>query len=205
MVRGRAGRRDRIVDAFDLEPRGKRRRCGGRHRLGHGEGSDALGALVAGDVGGLDDGARRRPTRPHDNAGHLMGDFVLLEPGIADRLLHGDMVPGRAAAEEAHRATIDRLLRIESGRSVHLTAKAEFGILIGARNSRFGFTQARQHFLGIVADRRDDTHPGDDDSSHECLVRIATRAVNPAAAVSLRSAASLHRGTGRLSGPSPDK
>ena len=81
-----------------------------------------------------------------------MGDFVLLEPGIADRLLHGDVVPGRAAAEEAHGATIDSLVRIESGRSVHLTAKAELGIFIGARNSRFGFTQTRQHFLGVVAD-----------------------------------------------------
>ena len=29
------------------------------------------------------------------------------EPGVADRLLHGDVVPGRAAAEEAHGAAVD--------------------------------------------------------------------------------------------------
>ena len=35
---------------------------------------------------------------------------LVLEAGIADRLLHGDVVPGRAAAEETHGAAIDRLL-----------------------------------------------------------------------------------------------
>ena len=82
-----------------------------------------------------------------------MGDFAVLEPGVADRLLHGDMVPGRAAAEEAHGAAIDRLFRIERGRAVHLTAKAELGVFVGARNAGLGLAQARQNFLGVVADR----------------------------------------------------
>ena len=61
VVGGRAGRRDRIVDALDLEPGGERRRGGRRHRLRHRERADALGrALFARDVGGLDDGARSR-------------------------------------------------------------------------------------------------------------------------------------------------
>ena len=46
MRRGRAGRRDRIVDAVDLEPGGERRRSGRRHRLRHRERADALGAVV---------------------------------------------------------------------------------------------------------------------------------------------------------------
>ena len=95
MVRGRAGRRDRIVHALDLEPGGERRRGGRRHRLRHRERADALRALGARGVGGLDDGARRGPARAHDDAGALVGDVVLLEAGVADRLLHRDVVPGR--------------------------------------------------------------------------------------------------------------
>ena len=82
-----------------------------------------------------------------------MRDFALLEAGVADRLLHGDVVPGRAAAEEAHGAAIDRLFRIEGGRAVHLAAKAELGIFVGAGNAGPGLAQARQNFLGVVADR----------------------------------------------------
>ena len=111
MVRGRAGRRDRIVDALDLEPGGERRRRGRGHRLRHGERPDPLRALGAGDVGGLDDGAGRRAARAHDDAGALVRDLVVLEAGVADRLLHGDVVPGGAAAVEAHGAAVDRLLR----------------------------------------------------------------------------------------------
>ena len=77
MVRGRAGRRDRIVHALDLEPGRQRRRGGRRHRLGHRERADALGPLAAGDVGALDDGARRRPAGAHDDAGALVGNFVV--------------------------------------------------------------------------------------------------------------------------------
>jgi hypothetical protein len=81
-----------------------------------------------------------------------VGNFALLEPGVADRLLHGNVVPGRAAAEKAHGATVDRVFRVEGRRSVHLTAKTELGIFFGARNARLGFAQARQNFLGVVAD-----------------------------------------------------
>jgi hypothetical protein len=80
-------------------------------------------------------------------------DVALLEAGVADRLLHGDMVPGGAAAEKAHGAAIDRVLGVEAGGAVHLAAEAELGIFVGARNAGFGLVQARQHFLGVVADR----------------------------------------------------
>src|SRR5262249_4379360 len=111
--------------------------------------------------------------------------------------LHGDVVPGRAAAEEAHGATVDRLFRVEGGRPVHLTAKAELGIFIGARNARLGLAQARQNFLGVVADRWDDAHPGDDDPSHASLVRISMGRASAPAAANPRSAASLRGGTDR--------
>ena len=62
--------------------------------------------------------------------------------------------------------------RIERRRAVHLAAEAELGVFVGARDAGLRLAQARQHFLGVVADRRDDAHAGDDDPSHACLVRM---------------------------------
>ena len=73
--------------------------------------------------------------------------------GVADRLLHGDVVPGGAAAEEAHGAAVDRLGRIERRRAVHLAAEAELGVFVGLHDAGLGLAQARQHFLRVVADR----------------------------------------------------
>ena len=176
MVRGRAGRRDRIIDALDLEPGRERRRSGRRHRFRHRERADALGTLAARDIGALDDGPRRRAARAHDDAGALVGNVGLFEAGVADRLLHGDVIPGGAAAEKAHGAAIDRFAGIERRRAVHLAAKAKLGIFVGAHDAGFRFAQRRQHFLRVVADGRDDAHPGDDHAFHVCLVRIFVRA-----------------------------
>ena len=121
--------------------------------FGTANGPTRFGPLAAGGVGGLDDGAGRGAARAHDDAGALVGDFAFLEAGVADRLLHGDMVPGGAAAEEAHGAAVDRFARIERRRAVHLAAEAELGVLVGAHDAGLGLAQARQHFLGVVADR----------------------------------------------------
>src|SRR5690606_5306252 len=86
MVRRRAGRADRIVDALDLEPGGERRRGSRTHGLRHGERADALRALVARGHGRLVYGAGRRAAGTHDDAGALVRYLVFLEAGIADRL-----------------------------------------------------------------------------------------------------------------------
>src|SRR6185437_15627993 len=57
-------------------------------------------------------------------------------------------------------------------RAVHLAAEAELGVLVGARDARLRFAQARQHFLRTVADGRNDAHPGDDDPPHASLIHI---------------------------------
>ena len=82
----------------------------------------------------------------------VVGDFAGFEAGVADRLLHGDMVPGRAAAEEAHGAPVDGVAGFERRRAVHLAAKAELGIFVGAGDAGLRLAQARQNFLGVVAD-----------------------------------------------------
>ena len=92
--------------------------------------------------------------------------FVSFKAGIADRLLHGDVIPGGAAAQKAHGAAVDRLAGVKRRRAVHLAAEAKLGIFVGAHNAGFRLAQRRQHFLRIVADGRDDAHPGDDDASH---------------------------------------
>ena len=97
-----------------------------------------------------------------------------LEAGIADRLLHGDVVPGGAAAEEAHGAPIDGLARIERGRAVHLAAEAELGVFVGAHDAGVRLAQRGQHFLRVVADGRDDAHPGDDHPPHASPLVPAT-------------------------------
>src|SRR5215211_3872566 len=97
--------------------------------------SDALGSLASRRVGGFHDGARRGPARPHDDAGALVGDVALLKTCIADRLLHRDMIPGRAYAEETHGAAVDDFGRVERGRAVHLAADAELGVFVGARDA----------------------------------------------------------------------
>src|SRR5262249_14490488 len=120
-------------------------------------------------IGGFNDCAGRRTARPHDDAGPFMGNLALLETGVADRLLHRDMIPGSTAAEEPHGAAVDRLVGVQRRRARHLAAKPKLSVLLGAHYAGFGLAQARQNLLGIVPDRRDDAHPGDDDTSHGSL------------------------------------
>jgi len=179
VVGGRAGRRDRIVHALDLEPGGERRGGRRRHCLRHRERTDPLRALAPRDVGGLDHGAGGRAARAHDDAGALVGNLVFLEAGVAQGLLHGDVVPGRAQPEEPHGAAVDGFLRIEPRRTVDLAAEPELGVFVGARNAGFRFPQARQHLLRVVADGRDDAHPGDDDPPHDFPSRLKGVAQDP--------------------------
>ena len=137
MVGGRAGRRDRIVDALDLEPGRERRRRGRRHRLRHRERADALGrpwsrVMSAASTMVRVDG----PPEPMMMPVRSLEMSLSSRPAVADRLLHRDMVPGRAAAEEAHGAAVDHLVGIERRRAVHLAAEAELGVFVGARRCR---------------------------------------------------------------------
>ncbi|GJE45592.1 hypothetical protein AEGHOMDF_4792 [Methylobacterium soli] len=152
VVRGRAGGRDRVVHALDLEP-GRERRGGRRgHGLGHREGADALRALLAGDGGGFDDHPGRGTARAHYDAGAVVRDVALLEPRIADRLIHGDVVPGGAAAVEAHGAPVDHALRVEARCALDLAAEAVLGVGGRADDAGPRFPQRGQHLLGVVAD-----------------------------------------------------
>ncbi|EGE57185.1 hypothetical protein RHECNPAF_470074 [Rhizobium etli CNPAF512] len=169
--RGRAGRRDRIIDAVNLEPGGE---CGGggrRHRLRYGEGADALRAVVLdGDVGRFDQGAGGRTAGAHDDAGaFVLGVVLLFQTGISDRLFHGDMVPGAALRQEAHGAAIDQLgkfRRAELRAAPDLALEAVFGEIVGKGNTRLCLAQGFGDFGRVASDRGNDTQTRDNYPSH---------------------------------------
>ena len=104
-----------------------------------------------------------------------VGDFVGREAAVDDRLIHRDVVPGGAAAVEPHRPAVDHLFGAEGRRALDLGAKAEFGEFLGPRDAGFAGVKAGHHFLGVVADRGDDAHAGDDDAPHPVLSTVAPR------------------------------
>src|ERR1700730_7106052 len=179
VVGGRAGRRDRVIDALDLEPGGKRRRGSRGHALWHRERLDLFRSLGAGDIRGLDEAPRRRPARTHDDAGALMRYFTRREARIQDRLIHRDMVPGGAPGMETHRAAIDDAAGVERGRAVNLAAKPELGVFVRLDDAGFGLPQGGENLLGIIPDRGDNPHSGDDDASHALKLLLGIAAPEP--------------------------
>src|SRR5262249_8225454 len=111
----------------------------------------------------------------HDDAGALVGNVFLREPAVSDGLLHGDVVPARAIAHEAHHALVYNVFWIELRLPGHLRAKTTLRVIGNPADTGLGFAQARQHFLRIVADRGDDAHSGDDDATHVMLLRLHLR------------------------------
>src|SRR5690606_12465641 len=166
MVRGGAGGTDGIIDALDLEPGGERRRRGRTHCLRHREGTDPLRSLFARGQCRFDDGAGRRSARTHDDSGPLVGNLVRLEAGIANGLIHGDMIPGGAAAMKAHGATVDHGFHVDVGSAVNLAAKPDLGIFLCPDDAGPALAKRGQDFLAVVADRGYDPHTGYRYSSH---------------------------------------
>jgi hypothetical protein len=63
------------------------------------------------------------------------------------------VIPGGAAAEKTHGATVDRFASVQRRCAVDLRAETKFGVFLGAHYARLCLAQRGQHFLGIVADR----------------------------------------------------
>ena len=80
-----------------------------------------------------------------------VGNFRRAQAGILDRLLHRDMIPRSALAEEAHRAPVDNGSRIERRRALHLGPETELRIFLRARDSGLRLVEARKLFLGVVS------------------------------------------------------
>ena len=167
MRRSRTGRGDRIVHALDLEGRRQTGRIGRGHAARDHERPHPLGrAFFDHDLVGIEEVRGRRPARAHDQAGARIGDIAFFQPGICDRLLHGDEVIGRTRTHEAQVALVDMVFQHDLGHAVDLAAKAVLGIFRRENDAGSARLQAFGDFLGIVADGRDDPQPGDDDAAH---------------------------------------
>src|SRR5581483_2175238 len=140
--------------------------------LRHGKRTDTLRSLGAGDVCGFDDGPSGRTAGAHDDAGADVGDFLWAQAGVLDRLFHRDVIPRSTLPEEAHRTAVDHRRRIERRRTRYLRPETQLGIFLGPRNARLRLVEACKHFLGVVSDRRDDTHPGDHNPPHDSLALL---------------------------------
>src|SRR5690606_30672051 len=95
------------------------------------------------------------------------------QPGIGDRLLHGDVVPGCALAHEAGGATVEHSEGIELGLAMHTATEIQVSIVLHEDNAWLGFAKADQHFIEIVADRGYDPHARDDDAPHAHVLLAA--------------------------------
>ena len=166
--RSRAGRADRVVDALGLEPGGEIGRTGRGHRLGHGEGPDALWARGARRIGGGDDRFGRGAARADDQAGARIGDVFFFEPGIQDRLVHRHPAIAGAVALKAPGPAVDDGVEIDLQAAMNLAAEIHPCVVVGRDDAGLGFAQRGDDFLAVVADGRNDAHPGYDDAAHDC-------------------------------------
>ena len=65
---------------------------------------------------------------------------------------------------------------VDVGLAMHLACETKLGVLFGAHDAGFALAQRGQHFLGVVSDRGHDAHAGDDHASHRQLLRCTRRA-----------------------------
>ncbi len=74
--------------------------------------------------------------------------FAGFEAGIADRLIHGDVVPGHAGVHEALRLARHHRFPVELRLAVNLALEAELGVFLRSGNAGFCLPQRGDHFLG---------------------------------------------------------
>jgi hypothetical protein len=162
---GGAGRGDGVVDALDAEGRGQAGRDGAAHGARDHHGAHALDALVAQRVGGPDLVQAGGAARAGDQAGARVGDFVRLQPGLLDGLLHGQVGVGGGVAHEAQGAAVDGGFEVQRGPTAELRAQASLGVNGVEADARARGPQAGVHFGQVVAQAGHDAHAGDDDAT----------------------------------------
>src|SRR3546814_384325 len=119
-----------------------------------------------------------RASGAHDQPGAGGRDLRRLQPGIGDRLLHGQVVVGRTVAHEAQQLAVDTLGEIELHGAVDVAAEAKLLVLLGEHDARPARLEGGGDLLLVVADAGDDTDPGDHHAP-QCDLR---HAVAPAVA-----------------------
>ena len=167
MQRGRAGRGDGIVDAFDLEGGRQVRADGGRHAFRNGKRPDTLGrAGVPHNVMRGEQRRGRRPAGARHKAGARVADLVIAQARIRDGLLHCDIGISGTAAHEAQRTFVDVICDVDLECPGNPAAKAVL-CHFGAGDDAAGPVFKRcQNFFCIVSDGRDNSQSCDNDAAH---------------------------------------
>ena len=106
-------------------------------------------------------------------------DVVRLEPGVADGLVHGDIVPAQARFHEAAGLARDHAFPFDVRLAVHLAAEAELGVFFRTHDARLCFPQRGEHLLGIVSDRGNDPHARHDHASHKTTLSSPPPTASP--------------------------
>ena len=162
-----AGGGDGIAEALDAERRGQ---AGGNrvaHGARHAERADAGDALLAQDVHGLHLVERRGAAGAGDQAGARVGNLRVVQPGILDRLLQGQVGIGRGVAHEALDLAVDvQRIHVQRHRAAHLAAHADFGVGRVEADARTTLAQMAGHAFQVIAEAGNQPHSGDHDAAH---------------------------------------
>src|SRR5262249_22508343 len=127
---------------------------------------DLLGILLTRSVGGAHDGACGRSAGAHDDPGALADDVAFVETGIADCLVHGDVIPAHARLHEATRFARNHAFPFNMRRTVHLAAEAKCGVLGGGEDAGFASPEGATHLLGTIPEGGDAPHPRHAHAAH---------------------------------------
>ena len=89
----------------------------------------------------------------------LGDDIAAMREAVHD-FASNEIAPRAAAID------VENVFPVDLWRRMHLTAEAQLGVFRRGHHARLRLTQRRQHLVGVVANGRDDAHPGDDDTAH---------------------------------------
>ncbi len=165
MGRSGTGGANRIVNALDLERRGQTGGVGAGHGARHHIGANLAYAFFPQDVGGLHDILGGRSAGADDQAAAGIGNLVLFQAGIGNRLFHRQIVECRTIAHEALELAIDHLIEIQINRPVDLGAKAEFRIFGIETDTGLALAQRLGNLLSVIADTGDNSETGNSNAS----------------------------------------
>lgn len=129
MRRGRAGGRQRIAQAADLEGSGKR--CGDcrTHRARHHVRAYLAHAACAQQIGRFHLPLAGAAAGAGNHAGAQVADLLGRQAGIGNGIAHRQVGVGRGIAHEALELAVDQSVQVDVHRAAHLAAQTRFGMV----------------------------------------------------------------------------
>src|SRR5690606_21572992 len=126
---------------------------------------DLAHAAVAQQVAGLDLPLRRAAAGAGDQAGTRVAHVVVGQSGVGDRVAHRHAGVRRRVAHETLELAVDLRVEVDLRLTGHLAAQAQLGVLGHEADAGPERAQRIGDARLVVAQARDDAHPGDDDAT----------------------------------------